>query len=147
MARRRLHAVADSTASPEVVFAILADALTWPDWVPALRTSSYERTGSPGPHGLGAIRRFGLGLGLVSREEVVDFRSPALFSYVILSGFMPVTEYRGDVVLSASAGGTRITWDVSYRSWVPGIERALRAAIHRTATKLARQAEHVSSTP
>jgi len=58
MASYQFSVEATSSASPEKVFAILADAPHWKDWAgPMIRQSSWDREGSPPPGGVGAIRK------------------------------------------------------------------------------------------
>src|SRR5579884_3323723 len=75
-----------AAAPPATVFALLADAQSWSRWS-LVRRASLERHGDP-PNGIGAIRRFSGGP-FTSREQVVAYQPPSLFSYVLLSG-LPV---------------------------------------------------------
>jgi uncharacterized protein YndB with AHSA1/START domain len=128
-------------APPETVFALLADALSWPRWsfVPLAQR---EREGMPPPDGLGAIRRFGTRF-LGSREQVVTYEPPHHFAYVILSG-IPVKGYRADVELQRTASGTALRWRARFDPSVPGtgplLCLALRLFIYYHARHLARYA-------
>jgi uncharacterized protein YndB with AHSA1/START domain len=135
---------ARSRAPREQVFALLADATTWPRWAgPFIFRGWFERQGDPPPGGVGAIRRLGLGPAS-SREEIVEYAAPATLAYTILSG-LPVREYRATVRLTAEAGGTRIDWTGEFRPLVPGTARLLRGfltgMIGRFARGLAAAAE------
>ena len=57
MQARNLEVTAESTASPEAVWALLAEVGTWSEWA-AFDESVLERPGSGDPEGVGAIRRF-----------------------------------------------------------------------------------------
>lgn len=129
MSEHRYHVDGYSSAPPDLVFAVLADGPGWAGWAPGLKAASYECEGEPAPHGLGAIRRFGVGRGPVSREQVVAYEPPSRFSYVALSGPLPWKGYEAEVRLvpGPSGVGTRIDWTGSFRSRVPG----LGAFIHR----------------
>jgi uncharacterized protein YndB with AHSA1/START domain len=117
-----------STAPVEVVWPLISEAERWKEWS-FLTHSSLEREGQPVPDGVGAIRRF-TNHGVGSREEVVAWEPPHHLGYVILSGF-PVRNYRGDVVLAAEGGGSRITWSSSFDTKIPGTGRLMREVLHR----------------
>ena len=76
VSEHRYHVDGYSAAPPEVVFDVLVDGPGWADWAPGLKAASYECEGEPAPHGVGAIRRFGAGVGPVSREQVVAYERP-----------------------------------------------------------------------
>jgi uncharacterized protein YndB with AHSA1/START domain len=136
---------ARSAAPPERVFALLADATSWPEWAgPAIGHASWEREGTPAPGGVGAIRKLGRAP-VYAREEVVAYEAPTHHAYTILSG-NPVRNYRADVHLVADDdGGTRITWRGTFDPLVPGTGRILnafyRSLIGGTAKRLAAHAE------
>lgn len=102
-----VHASARSSAPPEAVWQLLADARGWKRWT-RFAYSELEREGDPPPDGVGAIRRFGTKR-QHSREEVVHFEPPRQLSYTLLAG-LPIDGYRADVVLTPEDGGTRIDW-------------------------------------
>ena len=135
---------AQSTASVDRVFALLADGAGWSQWAGAMVVRSWwEREGDPAPGGVGAIRALGLRK-VGSREEIVAYDPPRHLAYVILSG-LPVRRYRADVRLTEEAGGTRITWSGSFVPKLPGTGWLLRAFLVTTvgsfARRLARHAE------
>ena len=66
LSEHRYHVDGFSSAPPEVVFDVLVDGPGWADWAPGLKAASYECEGEPAPHGVGAIRRFGAGVGRVA---------------------------------------------------------------------------------
>ena len=133
---------ARSAAPPEVVWPLLGEAGRWREWT-FLTASGLERHGSPEPDGVGAIRRF-TRYGVGSREEVVAWDPPYHLAYRILSGF-PVRDYRSDVTLEPTGGGTRIEWAGSYDLKWPGTGRLIRAVLtrmmQRFADDLARHAD------
>src|SRR3954453_3497058 len=106
--RRSYVVEAHSSASPEAVFAVLADAPTWQQWAgPAVPRSSWE-AGSPAG-GIGAVRRLGLGP-LSSREEIVEQDPPHRLAYVLRSA-EGLHHYRASVDLqSLPGGGTHLVW-------------------------------------
>ena len=111
MSVERFEVFARSSASPEAVWRLLADASSWKEWT-KLTTAELEREGVPEPDGVGAIRRLGRA-GRVSREEVLEFEAPTHLAYTILSG-VPVKNYRADVHLTPDGGGTLIAWRASF---------------------------------
>jgi hypothetical protein len=118
-------AEATSTASPEAVFAILADATGWKEWAGwFIRESFWEREGTPPPGGLGAIRKVGA-KPVYGREETVAYQPPSHYAYRILSG-QPVKSYRADVELTPFDGGTRIRWSGRFEPSVPGTGTFMR---------------------
>jgi uncharacterized protein YndB with AHSA1/START domain len=134
-----------SSASPETVFAVLADGSRWQDWAGRLvLRSSWDPTGPAG--GIGAVRRLGLGA-LSSREEIVEYDPPHRLAYVLRSG-EKLHRYRASVDLRAQPdGGTHIVWSGVVESTVPGLARSLRpvfkALVAGFARRLARYAETV----
>src|SRR5437870_4974482 len=98
-----------SSATPDAVFAVLADVPRWKEWAgPLVRESYLDREGDSAPGGVGAIRRLG-SKPFYGREEIVEYDPPRRLSYVILSG-QPVRNYRADIDLTPVDGGTRIRW-------------------------------------
>jgi hypothetical protein len=131
-------AEARSSASPDVVFRILADATGWKDWAGwFVRESTWEREGSPPPGGIGAIRKVG-SKPVYGREETVAYEPPTHFAYRILSG-QPVKDYRADVQLSAADAGTRIRWSGRFEPSVPGTGPLLRWYFGRLVAGFARR--------
>jgi hypothetical protein len=96
-----IHATARSGASPQTVWALLADVETWPQWA-AFDAADLEQPGSPDPHGLDAIRRFRRGGHTTPRARNGVRTGPPL-GYVLLSG-IPIREYRADVTLEPENG-------------------------------------------
>jgi uncharacterized protein YndB with AHSA1/START domain len=137
-----VEVVQTADAPPEVVFGLIADPATWPDWA-GVESAELERPGRDDRFGVGAIRRMRRGR-TTGREEVVRFEEPTAFSYVLLSG-LPVRDYRGDVTLARVDGGTRITWRSTFRVKVPftgalarrGLRRFLDGIVHDLADHVA----------
>lgn len=116
MGMHRIDVRAHSKASPEEVFAALADGSTWPVWG-RWDTYEIEKKGEDGKDGVGAIRKFVRGR-MVTREQVVTMNNPKRFSYDLLSG-LAVRGYRAHVDLTPDGDGTEIRWHSSFRSGVP----------------------------
>jgi uncharacterized protein YndB with AHSA1/START domain len=115
---------AHSSASPEQVFDLLADATTWRHWAgPLVLRSWWEREGDPPPGGVGAIRRLGAP-GASSREQIVAYERPRHLGYVWLTRL--VRDYRADVRLEPDGTGTRIVWGGSFGPTLVGPEPVMR---------------------
>jgi len=125
---------ARSDAPVEDVWPLLGEAARWRDWS-FLTASGLERTGSPEPDGVGAVRAFSR-YGVGSREEVVAWDPPHHLAYRILSGF-PVRDYRADVTLEAAGDGTRIEWAGAWSPKWPGTGRVLQAVLPRMMQRFA----------
>src|SRR4051794_26607324 len=128
-----------SAAPPEAVWALLADATTWPAWSD-FASAEIERPGVDAPQGVGSRRRFTYGR-TRTYEEIVAFDPPRHVAYTLLSG-LPLRDYRGDVTLTPTPdGGTAIRWQSQFRPKVPGtgaiVVRKLGAFIRETADALA----------
>jgi tRNA-Thr(GGU) m(6)t(6)A37 methyltransferase TsaA len=139
MQTRAVEVTAQSTASPEQIWALLAAVETWSTWG-AFDESALERPGDIDPQGVGAIRRFRTGR-ISNIEEVVRFEPARILSYQVRESDIPMRDYHADVMLAATAeGGTVITWRSSFRArWpaAPLIERRLRGFTTDTAQRLA----------
>jgi hypothetical protein len=135
---------AHSLAPPERVFALLADATSWPTWAGSMvGHGSWEREGDPPPGGIGAIRKVG-SRPVFGYEQIVAYEPPTHHAYTMVRG-NPVKNYRADVHLRANNGGTTITWGASFDPTIPGTGRMLAAFykwfIGNIAQRLARYAE------
>ena len=138
---------ADSKASPDAVWQLLADVTTWPSWS-SFDEASYEREGDTDRHGLGAIRRLRIKK-LRSREHVLAFDPPRHFAYDY-EGSLPLKNYRGDVTLTPSAdgsGGTRITWHSEFDTKIPGIGWGMRRSMKKVLTDLSAQLAKAAESP
>jgi uncharacterized protein YndB with AHSA1/START domain len=142
MSRQSFSVHARSSGPPDAVFDVLADSARWSEWAgPLIRRSSWEREGSPDVGGVGAIRRLGSSR-IFSREEIVEYDRPNHLAYTILSG-QPVRQYRADVSLTPSGGGTDIRWEATFLPRLPGTGRFVRWYLSKIvgglATNLARR--------
>lgn len=99
------------------VFDAFTDHRAYADMTP-VRKSTLDREGDPPPNGIGAVRRLSLA-GPPIVEEVVGYERPTYFAYKALKG-LPVKEHLGEVRLSESGGGTRVSYTVSYTPSIPG---------------------------
>jgi hypothetical protein len=119
-----------SSATPEEVFELVADANTWKKWAgPMIMRSWFGREGDPAPGGVGAIRRLGAP-GFATSEEIIEYDPPHYLAYTIL-GRAPMRGYRAIVSLDPHEGGTRITWAGAFDPAVPGTGRLLAWVLKR----------------
>lgn len=132
---------ATTSASADIVYALLRDGASWPEWSP-LGSFELERAAEDEPEGLGAIRVFRTGR-VTNREEIVELVPGRRFSYKLLSG-LAISGYRADVDLEPTEGGTVIRWRSSFDPKLPGTgwlyRRQLSRFIERTVRGLAAQA-------
>jgi hypothetical protein len=141
MGRRHIEVTKHSTASPDAVFALLADGATWPGWSP-IESFELERVGDPPPEGVGAIRVFHRGR-TTGRDQIVEIVPGRRFGYVSLSG-LPVRDYRAQIDLEPDGDGTTIRWQASFAPKVVGtgwiLERGLRRFLCECAAGVAAHA-------
>jgi uncharacterized protein YndB with AHSA1/START domain len=119
-----------SSAPPQQVFDVVADATTWSAWAGwFIRRSEFVRTGDPAPGGVGAIRRLGTRL-VGTREQIIEYDAPHYLAYTILTR-TPLRDYRAIVSLDPDGGGTRITWAGAFEPRIPGTGRLLAWLLKR----------------
>ena len=116
MRRYQIEVTERTVADPATVYALLRDGSTWPVWS-TIDSFELEREGDGEPEGIGAVRIFRKGR-YTGRDTVVGFTPDRSFSYAHKG--LPVRDYRGDIELTPTAGGTSIRWRISYASLVPG---------------------------
>ncbi len=115
-------------ASPEVVFDIVSDGAGYARWS-SCDESSVERTGSPTPHGIGAIRVLHSGVGtpleIHVRELTNHYWPPYLFGYKVLDESV-VVDHQGIVLFEGFDGATKVTWHVTCSPADPTIADVLK---------------------
>jgi uncharacterized protein YndB with AHSA1/START domain len=140
-----------SSASPERIYHLLADAAAWRRWAGRLVSySELVRQGTPDPLGAGAIRRVG-GLKIVrADEEILEARPPHYQRYTAVRG-IPVSHYCGEVHLNEVDGGTELVWSGTFEPRIPGTGRLLavflRLAIASIADHAIAAAEQSADAP
>ena len=138
MVTQHIATSVSSDAPIDAVWEVIADATRYADWS-KLDSASYEREGTPAPHGTGAIRLFGSGK-YTLREQVTAFAPESHLDYVLLSG-MPVRDYRSRISLVRSgAGGTTIHWRAEFAAKIPGTGRLIARKLEESLSELARNA-------
>jgi hypothetical protein len=104
---KTINRTAVTSATPDIVYALLLDRPTWPSWSP-LESFEHESDGIDGPNSLGAIGTFLTGR-THSREELVELVPQRRLSYALLSG-LPLRNYQGTVDIDAQRNRTIIRW-------------------------------------
>lgn len=133
-----------SHAEPTVLYDTFLDVEQLPQWMPTVSTASWERRGAPDT-AVGGIRRLRMN-GSTVRDEIVDGCRPHHLAYTTsLPGVWPVRDYRGDIRIDESPGGSLITWTATFTSPVPmlgpPLRLFLRSVIKRLAAAWASRAE------
>jgi uncharacterized protein YndB with AHSA1/START domain len=115
----RLHVRAEGTTSadPETVWSLVADANSYPQWGP-WNDGGYRPPGA-GPSREGSIQWFRYGRRTVSVEEVLQVDPPRRLVYRIVSG-LPVRNYRAEVTFTPAPGGTAIRWRATWDNTMLG---------------------------
>lgn len=140
MARRiTVTGTAHSTADAHVLYEILRDRPTWPDWSSLGR---YEFvSGTEGE--LDAVCVFVTNR-IRSVEQIIELVPDRRLAYALLSG-LPMRDYRGVVDLTPTDAGTEIRWQSSFEPKVAGtgwfFRAMMGALIPRMAAALARRAD------
>jgi uncharacterized protein YndB with AHSA1/START domain len=124
--QREIDIHVDTAATPDTVFALLADSTTWPAWS-TIESVTLEREGSPAPEGVGAIRVNQRGR-VTGRDEILEVVPNQRFVYRSLSG-LPVRDYVGRVELERTVTGTSIHWHSEFFPKIPGTGRIMERGI------------------
>jgi uncharacterized protein YndB with AHSA1/START domain len=120
-----------SAATPDEVFAVLADATRWREWAGRMITvSEWTREGEPAPGGVGAVRRLGRPPAY-ALEQILEYDPPRHLAYTIVRG-LPVRGYHADIDLTPTAGGgTTIRWSAAFEPKVPGTGALFAVTLER----------------
>lgn len=146
MTQLHVEAEGSTRATPEALWALIADATNYPLWGP-WNEGGYERPGQDHPHGVGAIRWFRLGRS-TTVERIVHVDPPRRLAYTVVGG-IPVRNYRAEVTLAPVAGGTRIHWAATWDPTVLGriVRRKLRTFYPEMMAGLVKAADQAASPP
>jgi hypothetical protein len=134
MGRQRIEHRATTTADPALVYGLLRDGATWPQWAP-VDSVELERPGREELEGVGAVRLLRGGR-VTGHDEIVELVENRRFAYAHTSN-LPVRDYRGEVELTPTAGGTEIRWASAFDPKVPGTGPLMRKALDGFVRKLA----------
>ncbi|HEX7095306.1 MAG TPA: SRPBCC family protein [Acidimicrobiales bacterium] len=144
--KRTFSSVTKIVAPREVVWRVMTDHVRYARWGRA-KTVTMERTGSPDPNGVGAIRVFHAGPSRV-REEVVVYEPPVRMAYRLVSG-LPVRDYRSEMVLEVDRDVTVLSWSSSFEPRIPFtggmFTRLMARAVDGFAAGIKRESEQEAS--
>ena len=112
MSQLSVEAEGTTRAGPEVVWSLVANAKTFPQWGPW--DDGGYRPPSAGPSKEGSIQWFRYGRRTTSVEQILEVDEPRRVAYTVVSG-LPVKHYRAEVTLTPTpSGGTSIRWAASW---------------------------------
>ncbi len=118
-----------STASPETLFDLVANAEQWKHWAGPVALTSYFSYLGPGQDGeLGAIRALGPGLA-VARERTTIHERPHRYGYEMAKDLAPLRGYHSILEFETHPAGTVVTWSGSFQESFPGSGRVIGAAM------------------
>ena len=134
----------DFTAPPNRVFEAMTDHVGFGTWMKTRIT--LERSGTPAPNGLGAVRAIHAG-GLTIREEVVRWEAPRAMDYRVISG-APFQRHLGEIRITPRGDGARLDYRIRFEWpwWAGGtvvgrllasrLEHEISSGVARMATAL-----------
>jgi uncharacterized protein YndB with AHSA1/START domain len=122
MAQVDVAAEAVARATPEAVWALVADANRYPEWGPW--SDGGYRPAATGTSQVGSVQWFrsaerAYGRRATSVERVLEVEAPRRLVYTVIGG-IPVRNYRAEVTLTPVAEGTRIRWAATWDATVRG---------------------------
>jgi hypothetical protein len=126
MNRLTVEAQAETTATSQIVWALLKDANTYSEWGPW--SASGDKNPGERPSGdVGTVRWLAYQR-TTTVEQVTDVDPGRRMVYTVLRG-IPVRNYRAAVTLTPTSTGTRIAWVAEWDRTLAGriVHRKLRA--------------------
>src|SRR5688572_4769678 len=97
-------------ASPETLFAYLADPATWPQWFPSMYRAAWV---SSKTSGVGAEREVALRVFGNYREQMIAWEPGERFSFTMTASTSPLVRRMGeDWRLTRDGSGVRLDWTV-----------------------------------
>ena len=141
MSQLRVEAEGITSADPEAVWSLVADANGYPSWGP-WNDGGYQPA-AEGPSRKGSIQWFRYGRH-TTVEEILEVDEPRRLVYTVLSG-MPVRNYRAEVTLTPAAPkGTSVRWTATWDGTFMGrmVHRRLQQIYRQVMTDLVAAADH-----
>ena len=141
MSQLRVEAEGITSADPEAVWSLVADANAYPSWGP-WNDGGYQPA-AEGPSRKGSIQWFRYGRH-TTVEEILEVDEPRRLVYTVLRG-MPVRNYRAEVTLTPAAPkGTSVRWTATWDGTFMGrmVHRRLQQIYRQVMTALIAAADH-----
>lgn len=114
----------------EHVWSVLADHEGMATWGPGLKVR-LDQPGTEDRNGVGAVRRIEApGPAPAIVERIVTFEPSRRLGYEAISG-VPFKGYAGEVVLTPTHDGTKVTYTLRYEPRVPLVEKLPVAVVTR----------------
>ncbi len=126
---QRIELTREIPAPPQAVWDVFTAHEDWSNWA-GIAEVVLRQEGYPPPNGLGAIRIVRQS-GLAVEEEITAFEPPKRMAYRLTAG-APLRDHHGEVSFEPHESGTRLTWRVEFRPWIPGTGFLVRRALERT---------------
>jgi hypothetical protein len=139
-----VEARAVTKAAVESVWTMVDDADQYAVWGP-WDSSGYGSPGTDDPHGVGAVRWMQIGR-TKTVERIIELEPLHQMAYTVVRG-LPVRNYRGQVVLEPTEGGTEIRWSATWDNTLLGrvVHRRLTTFYPDLVTQLAAAADRRSA--
>ena len=141
MSQLRVEAEGITSADPEAVWSLVADANGYPSWGP-WNDGGYQPA-AEGPSRKGSVQWFRYGRH-TTVEEILEVDEPRRLVYTVLRG-MPVRNYRAEVTLTPAAPkGTLVRWTATWDGTFMGrmVHRRLQQIYRQVMTDLVAAADH-----
>ena len=142
MSQLRVEAEGITSADPEAVWSLVADANGYPSWGP-WNDGGYLPA-AEGPSRKGSVQWFRYGRRTTTVEEILEVDEPRRLVYTVLRG-MPVRNYRAEVTLTPAAPkGTSVRWTATWDGTFMGrmVHRRLQQIYRQVMTDLVAAADH-----
>jgi hypothetical protein len=130
----QLHTEAEQTswATPEAIWALVADATRYPEWGP-WSAGGYRRPGDTSPRGPGAVQwlrssRRAYLRHVTSIEKILVAEEGRRLAYTVIGG-IPVRNYLAEVTLTPAGEGTRVRWAATWDDTLAG--RIVWRSLHK----------------
>jgi uncharacterized protein YndB with AHSA1/START domain len=152
MSQLQVAAERTARATPEAIWALVSDANSYPQWGP-WSAGGYRRPGDTSPRGPGAVQWLRSSHRAYLRyattiEKILEAEEGRRLVYTVLKG-IPVRNYRAEVTLTPTAGGTHVRWAATWDATLGGriVLRTLRKLYPRIVADLVTAGEKQTSDP